>query len=225
MNDEALQSGRVQLGLRVRKLRKSLGKTLIELGRDSSLSASTLSKVENGALSVNYDTLVRLATALSVDLAELFSQSEGLDPAPGMTGRRSITRANQGEIYETGQYRYEILGSDISAKKFLPMLATLGRKENISKRDLIRHSGEEFIYVIEGEVEVYTDLYTPALLKAGDSLYFDSSMGHALTAVGKQPARIVWVATSGLAETRNGLRAGSSQARLQALAAPKPAKK
>src|SRR3546814_3333393 len=61
-----------------------------------------------------------------------------------------------------------------------------------------RHDGEEFVYVLDGELAFYSDSYTPAYLKAGDSIYFDSGMGHAYVAVGDVPCRILSVfSTSG----------------------------
>ena len=44
---------------------------------------------------------------------------------------------------------------------------------------LIRHPGEEFSYVLEGELDFHSELYAPVRLRAGDSIYFDSEMGHA----------------------------------------------
>ena len=60
---------------------------------------------------------------------------------------------------------------------------------------LIRHSGEEFIYILEGEVEFHTDFYAPVRLKQGESVYFDSSMGHAFLAASEGPCRLLSVCT------------------------------
>ncbi|WP_345725411.1 cupin domain-containing protein [Qipengyuania pacifica] len=48
--------------------------------------------------------------------------------------------------------------------------------------DLVKHHGEEFIYVIEGAIEVHSEFYDPLVLEQGQSIYLDSSMGHAYVA-------------------------------------------
>ena len=57
--------------------------------------------------------------------------------------------------------------------------------------DLIRHPGEEFAYVLMGEVAFHSELYAPVVLKAGDSIYFDSEMGHAYLKAAEGPCRLV----------------------------------
>jgi uncharacterized cupin superfamily protein len=63
--------------------------------------------------------------------------------------------------------------------------------------ELLRHSGEEFSVVLEGAVLFHTELYAPVLLQAGDSVYFDSSMGHAYLRVGDGPCRVLTVCSDG----------------------------
>jgi quercetin dioxygenase-like cupin family protein len=62
---------------------------------------------------------------------------------------------------------------------------------------MIRHSGEEFAYVLEGEIEFHTEFYAPVRLKPGESVYFDSGMGHAYLAASDGPCRILSVCTGG----------------------------
>lgn len=57
--------------------------------------------------------------------------------------------------------------------------------------DFIRHPGEEFAYILEGEVEFCTELYAPMRLRAGDTLYFDSEMGHAYLKASDAPCRVI----------------------------------
>jgi len=190
--------GRAVLGRRVREIRRRRGSTLKDLGEASGLSKSTLSKIENGTLSVSYDNLIRLAHGLSVDVSELFAESSGGESAQG-NGRRSIARRGSGEIYETTQYRYELLCNDLNPKKLFPMIATLRTRSISSQMDLIRHSGEEFAFVLSGTVEVHSEFYSPLILKPGEGVYFDSTMGHALISSDGVDAKILWIATNALA--------------------------
>lgn len=189
--------GRAVLGFRVREIRKRLGKTLQEVGEVAGLSKSTVSKIENGTLSVSYDNLVRLANALAIDVSELFAGASS-EPAVQANSRRSLVRSGDGDVYETEQYRYEMLCSDLQPKKMFPIVATLRAHTVSSTKELIRHPGEEFIYVLEGTVEVHSEFYIPQVLHPGDCMYFDSMMGHALITNGAVDAKILWVATNAM---------------------------
>ena len=59
------------------------------------------------------------------------------------------------------------------------MLARLRVKSLEEFGDLVRHSGEEYTYVLEGRVVLHTEFYDPLTLEVGESVYIDSNMGHA----------------------------------------------
>jgi hypothetical protein len=80
-------------------------------------------------------------------------------------------------------------------KRFTPLVVEL-RARSMDEffaefGDFIRHPGEEFALVLEGEVEFRSDLYAPVRLKVGDSVFFDSDMGHAYLKASDEPCRIV----------------------------------
>ena len=60
---------------------------------------------------------------------------------------------------------------------------------------MMRHEGEEFLYILEGELELHTECYAPLVLKARESVYFDSRMGHAYIARGTEPCRALSMCT------------------------------
>ena len=64
-------------------------------------------------------------------------------------------------------------------------------------QDWSRHHGEEFVYVLSGEVELYTEFYEPARLRAGESFYIDSRMGHRVISVSKEDALVLGVHAHG----------------------------
>ncbi len=178
----------------VRKLRQQASLTLQELGKRCGLSVSTLSKIENNQLSPTYETLLRLADGLGVDVAELFSAEPGAAMA---SGRRSITRSGQGTRHVSPQYQYEALNSDLSQKQFFPLSTRITARSIDEFPQLSRHDGEEFIYVLVGAVELHTEYYAPVRLEQGDSCYFDSTMGHACISIGEGDAQILWVSSRG----------------------------
>ncbi len=82
-------------GVTLRAVRNRMGWTLAEVGKRTGLPVSTLSKIENGKMSLSYDKLVRLSEGLDIDIAQLFATDTGAPPA-ALNGRRSITRAGEG---------------------------------------------------------------------------------------------------------------------------------
>jgi len=179
----------IDLGKRVRDLRAAVGLTLTELNLRSGIARSTLSKIENNRLSPTYETLVKLAHGLGVNIESLFSDAMASEPV----GRRSITRRGEGRKHTTHAYDYEMLCSDIYNKKIIPIRATVKAHTREEFGDLIAHDGEEIIFVISGAIELHTAFYEPVLLKAGDCVFFDSRMAHACTAHGVEDAEVLWV--------------------------------
>ncbi len=179
------------IGETVRRLRKAAGMTLQDVAIPSRLSVSAVSKIENGVTSPTFDTLTRLAVGLDVEISVLFGgRSEG-----GVSGRRVITRANMGVMQSTAQYEYQMLCSDLATKAFIPLLTRISARSIDDFKALHQHTGEEFFYVISGQVGLYTEHYAPAVLDQGDCSYFDSSMGHALISLGETDAMVLWVTT------------------------------
>jgi transcriptional regulator with XRE-family HTH domain len=176
------------LGQHIRALRMSKGLTLRDMVDSTGLSASTISKIENGHLSLTFDKLVTLADALDVSASQLLSRTDDVTP----NGRRSITRGGAGEVYSTPQYTYHMLCADLAKKKVIPLFTHIEVQDRDAFGPLVRHEGEEFIYILEGEIELHTEFYETTTLQPGDSAYFDSRMGHALTCR-KGNGRILWI--------------------------------
>lgn len=79
----------------------------------------------------------------------------------------------------------------------IPILTRIRAKSAEEFGDLVRHSGEEFIYVLEGRIKVHTEFYDPVVLAPGESIYLDSNMGHAyVTADGCEEATVLGVCSS-----------------------------
>lgn len=173
----------------VRALRQKAGLTLNELAQQSGVAASTISKIESGQLSPGYDIIVRLADGLRVDVAELFRPHA----APAPTARRSVTRKGGGVIFDTRNYTYEVLANDVARKEFLPLLTTIKARDSLNWDEFPAHDGEEFVFVLKGQVTLYSAHYEPLVLNEGDSVYFDSGSGHCLISSSEHDAEIMWV--------------------------------
>jgi transcriptional regulator with XRE-family HTH domain len=188
-------SNRASLGAALRSLRKQHNWTLQEVSRRTGFSVPTLSKVENDRISLSYDKLIRLSEGLEVDISQLFAPT-GSVSTPAITGRRSINRRSEGQLVPTRNYDYRYLSTDVVQKKLIPIIAEPRARSLDEFGELVKHSGEEFIFVLEGEVEVHTGLYAPYALAAGESTYLDSSMGHAFIAKGSAPCRLLAVCSA-----------------------------
>lgn len=193
-------------GAFLRDFRTANGLTLAEASQKTGLPVSTLSKVETGKMSLSYEKLVKLSHGLGIDIAQLFSgASSAPPPAHTPSGRRSITPVGQGPTINTATYHYTYPSADLLNKQLNPMIIEVGARSIDEFDDLMRHPGEEYAFVIEGQCEFHSDIYAPSLLKTGDSIYFDASMGHAYVAVGDGPCRILSVCSADDAALKSNL--------------------
>lgn len=182
-------------GLALRALRKRKNWTLAEVGKRTGLPVSTLSKIENGKMSLSYDKLARLSAGLEIDIAQLFDAGTSAPPNT-ISGRRIVTRAGTGLAIETENYSHLYPAADLLSKRFIPIIAEPHARSLAEFGELVRHAGEEYAYVLEGAVELHTDLYATIRLETGDSIYFDSGMGHAYIAVGAGRCRVLSICSA-----------------------------
>jgi transcriptional regulator with XRE-family HTH domain len=180
------------LGSVLRAIRHKRKWSLAQASQESGLSVSTWSKIENGQRSLTYDKLVGLARALSVDISYLFSEGSTA-PRSLHGGRRSVQHDGQGFVIQSGVYTYRFLAQDLMQKRFCPVLMDVHAHSVADFEDWLRHEGDEFGFVIQGKVELHTEVYEPLSLKAGDCVYFDSSVGHAYINAGSGVAQILCI--------------------------------
>ena len=161
------------IGKQVRISRKNAGVTLQQLSKQSLLSASMLSKIENGQISASLKTIQLICHALNISITSLFKQHDkDVEPTYIKSGEGlTIERAGSDE-----SRHYQLLGHNVSGSlKVEPCLIT------VTSRDYdfpdFQHKGVEFIYMLKGEMDYYygTKIYH---FKKGDSIYFDSDKPH-----------------------------------------------
>jgi len=179
----------LDLGQRVRELRKARDWTLEQAAQQAGLARSTLSKIENGQMSPTYDALKKLAVGLEISVPQLFTP-----PSKGqVNGRMAVTTSGEGAPHPTATYEHEILGATLTKKHILPYRARV-RARSVDEFDgWVRHDGEEFLYVLTGVVRLYTEFYEPVEMRRGDSAYYDANMGHNVISVSPDDAMILWV--------------------------------
>ena len=176
-----MNSDRPTLGGLLRGLRMRNGWTLKEMSERTGIPLSTLSKVEHDRLTLTYDKLLQLSQRLNLRMSELFAEQAEAPEQP-VTARRSIGRIEDAIRVNTPNYDYYYLCPELRRKRMIPVLTRVRAKTIEEFGELVRHSGEEYIHVLEGRMEVHTEFYDPMVLETGESVYIDSNMGHAYIA-------------------------------------------
>lgn len=191
-----------RLGDCLRNLRRKHDWTLQEVSNLTGVAVSTLSKVENNQMSLSYDKLLQICEGLGIHVTELLS---GGDDAPSPRTRRSVTAPANTLRQLTRNYDYRYLATDLVHKRMIPIHAFARARSLDQFGPLTRHAGEEFLIVLKGEIELHTDQYAPVRLKEGESVYIDSTMGHAYLSVGEGEAEMLCVCSGEEAEMEKTL--------------------
>lgn len=182
-------------GAALRSFRRKQGWTLAAVSQNTGLPVSTLSRIETDQISPTYDQLSKLSAGLNIDMAQLLSGD--MEEAKSVqTGRRSVNRAGDGQLLDTPMQSLRYLSVDLTNKQFAPIIGEIKARSLEEAGEFHRHTGEEFVFVVSGELELHSESYAPLRLQSGDSVYFDSSMSHAYVAVGKERCRILSVCTA-----------------------------
>jgi transcriptional regulator with XRE-family HTH domain len=186
------------LGSLIRLVRKKNSWTLRQLSERVGIPLSTLAKVETDKLSLTYDKLQQFTARLGLSLTEFLAQGEmpPADALPVYTARRSLTDSGNSIRISTPNYDYEYLCADLRQKRMVPILTRIRSKDITEFGEPLKHKGEEFVFVIEGTIEVHLQFYNPVRLCAGQGIYIDSTMGHAYVARDCESALVLGVCSS-----------------------------
>jgi transcriptional regulator with XRE-family HTH domain len=181
----------LNIGQKIRELRKGKALTLQDLSRLTGLSKPLLSQIENQIVIPPIATLLKISRALEKDIAFFFQD-------PNNDRKVAVVRVFERERLDTkklgrtdGGYSYESLAYKKARKNMEPFLIEFERK-NTKNMSFYRHEGEEFIFVLEGSLEFQTRDEVHRL-QAGDSLYFESDVPHAYRALGRRNAKALAV--------------------------------
>ncbi len=180
----------LSLGPRVKSLRRARGWTLDQLSQACGLSISALSKIENDQVSASFDTIVKISQAFGQPFEDLFRPRPQAS-SPAVSGRRTVTRAGSGLPFSTANYEYEVHSAELTHKGMIPLFMHIKARTLPPISEWSSHSGEEFIYITSGSVELHTEFYAPAALATGDSAYIDSAMRHAFISTGPDDATML----------------------------------
>ena len=182
---EMQQPGQL-IGEKIKNIREAKGLSIEEIAQKTGFSKDFLEKIEKGDVSPPLGTIVRLSKALDVMVSNLFSDpGEKNYCVMRVKEQKVVPRASS-----TGyNYRYIPLASGLKEMHMEPFIVKLlpGSKEEKSI-----HEGEEFIYVLDGEVKVVIG-DNVEILNMGDTIYYLSSIPHFITTNTDKPALILAV--------------------------------
>jgi transcriptional regulator with XRE-family HTH domain len=189
--DEEKSSPELRVGEKVRELREKKGLSLQDMATRTGYTSALLSQVENHMISPPLGALIRIAKALEVKVGTFF----GDEPRESYAivrkdERKHISRYASKEGVSYG-YAYESLGFDKKDRQMEPFLVTL-EPATVKSEKLSAHDGEEFIFILEGEMEAILGDHKDVLYP-GDCIYYDSAIPHKVQCHREIPTKILAV--------------------------------
>ncbi|GHB09036.1 helix-turn-helix domain-containing protein [Salinicola rhizosphaerae] len=184
----------LRLGDRLKEIRLANQWTLGDVSARTGLARSTLSKIENDQISPTFSAVQKLIAGLDIDLPQLLTPTK---PQLQSRGRRDLTARGDGRQHPTPTYEHELLSWQLAQKRMIPFKTIVRARSFGEFQEWVRHDGEEFLMVLEGDILIYSEFYEPLAMSTGDSLYFDSDMGHALVSTSEADAVVLSVCTPG----------------------------
>ncbi len=179
----------MELGKKIKELRKAKNLKLKDLAEKSGIQIATLSRIEHMKMTGTLESHMRIAQALGVDLIELYKGVE--------TTQKSMVQAELGDAPESFTYNdkasYEILTGNIMNKKMLPVVLRIeeGGRTSLEQN---RPGTEKFIFILEGELILHVGERSHPL-KPNDTLYFNATLKHFVENTGSGPAKLISVTT------------------------------
>jgi len=161
-------ANKFSLGARLRNLRKERKLTQRELAVQANISVNAVSLIERNEISPSVATLQSLATALKVKMSYFFDEDIEANVIHLSASERPSVTANDISI--------ESVGRRIPNQQFEPFLVTL-EPNSSSGKQAVTHTGHEFVYCLQGQVEYEVDSIQ-YLLEAGDILLFEANLPH-----------------------------------------------
>lgn len=181
-----------KIGAKVKLIRENRKLSVEDVSERTNLSVEQISSIENGSLVPNLTPLIKIARVLGVRLGTFMDDDENLGPVlTRAQDKKEVTRFSDRGNAVNSDLDFYTLAQNKAGRHMDPFVIDIYPSSGEEVK-LSTHEGEEFIYVLEGEVEVLygKDKYE---LKAGDSIYYESIVAHHLHSHGTGNAKILAV--------------------------------
>jgi len=176
---------KIDIGPKIREIRLQKGLKLKDVAEHTGLSIGLISKVENNNTSPSLSTLIKLANFLGTDASFFLEKAEKKEETVVCRKEdRRVWTSNDDKIY------FELLNPSLRSKKMEVVYVRIERFESPAEK--YTHEGEEFGLVLKGQLQVALENETH-VLNEGDSIYFKSSVPHAIYCANSEPAEAIWV--------------------------------
>lgn len=179
----------IDIGKKIRELRKSKNFSIIDLSRESGLSTGLISQIERNMVVPSIKVMWKIANVLEVNIGYFFDEDdENIEEkiVVRKDHRKSITTNDSTKSYE-------LLMPNLNNKSIEFILITLDKETKINK-ELVSHKGEECGYIIEGKMKIILE-NKEYILEKGDSFYFDSKIPHVYENYGDETCVLVCAMT------------------------------
>lgn len=177
------------IGERIKRLRLKKSMGLVELGRQTGLSASFLSQLETGRVVPTLRNLARVSLVFGKDLNYFFEA----EPQPMFRVHKKNERQRLPQSgVDDPTYYFESLGYMVPDRQLDPYIAEFLPLRKPSDVKAHVHTGFEFLYILEGELEIRHADKTH-VVETGDGVYFDATTPHSYRCSGKTATRVIIV--------------------------------
>ncbi len=181
-----------QIADKIKKIRKNKGYTLDQLGKLTSLSKGLLSRIENCQVSPPIATLSKISHGLEVPIGIFFeSEGEKEEKKYAVTLKSQRKQVNKREA--TAELNYFSLSS-LPPKKVIEPFIVKYPIIHKTPTKLYEHPGEEFIFVLKGNIDFIYGKET-IRLKSGDAIHFDPSIPHRMRNAGNDKSECLIIVT------------------------------
>ena len=189
----AVEEVKESVGDRIRRSREIRGLTVKDLSSRAGIDIDMLRRIESGEVIPALGQLVKLGKALDMKMGYFISP--GIDKPMTVVRkheRRAVSRYGEAKSMLYG-YSYESLAPDKANRLMEPFIVSLVPTQI---QEFSTHAGQEFLYVLEGEIKVQVGDRADSL-KPGDAVYYDSDQPHVVRCVGSTPAKVLAVLYAG----------------------------
>lgn len=185
-------SDRNRLGKKVKIMRETRNLSLEDLAERANLKVDGIEKIENGELIPGLTPLIKIARALGVRLGTFLDDQQDIGPViTRKDEEKEITRFSDKDKPNQSDLDFYSLAQNKSGRHMEPFMIDIYPSSEDGIK-LSSHEGEEFIYVMKGEVEIIYGKDTH-VLKEGESIYYDSIVKHHVHSHGTEAAKILAV--------------------------------
>ncbi len=180
------------VGEKIRQIRELKRINIEELAVRSNLDQEQIIQIEENKIIPSLAPLIKIARSLGVRLGTFLDDTEQLGPVVTLAGEKNKGASfSNKNIKARSHMDFFPLASNKSGRHMEPFIIDI-QPGNVNDYMLSSHEGEEFIYVLEGAVEINygKDIY---VLHEGDSIYYDSVINHNVHVYAEKPAKILAV--------------------------------